>query len=81
MPDRRAGSGSAFRWAIAVAIVSRLGSAAPEAPIADAATAKAFHVSTTLPNLRQTAEQAEDDVVIRFGVEKGGPVGDFPRTP
>jgi hypothetical protein len=68
--------GSAFRWAVAVAIASGLGSAAPEAPIVDAATAKAFNTSLKGQNLRQTAEQTKDDVVVRRGVGVGDPVGE-----
>jgi hypothetical protein len=59
---------------LSIAIVTALtqlpvrGYAAPEAPIADAATAKAFNTNLIGQTLRQTAEQAKDDVVVRRGV-------------
>jgi hypothetical protein len=45
-------------------------------PIADAATAKAFNTSLTGQTLRQTAEQAKDDVVVRRGVGVEDPAGE-----
>jgi hypothetical protein len=74
-PELSFGTGSAtwrvLRWvsmAVAVAMVSGRGFAAPEAPVADSATAKVFNTSLLGPNLRLTAEQTKDDVVIRLGV-------------
>jgi hypothetical protein len=67
--NRRARA-SAFRWVdvvIAGAIVSAFGFAATRAPIPDAATAKVFNVHLGMPNIRQTAEQAKEDVVVRLG--------------
>ncbi len=64
--------------AIACALASGFGLAAPEAPVADAATAKFFDAHNLVPNLRRTAEQTKDDVVIRLGVaheDAAGQVG------
>ena len=57
-------------------MVSGFGVAASEAPIADSATAKVFNTSLVGPNLRQTAEEAKDDVVIRRGVGVEDPAGE-----
>jgi hypothetical protein len=69
----------AFRWvcvAAAGAVISGFGFGAPEAPIADTATAKAFNTSLVGPTLRQTAEEAKDDVVVRRGVGVEDPAGE-----
>jgi hypothetical protein len=69
----------ALRWvcvAVAGVMVSGFGFGAPEVPIADAATAKVFDTSLVGSNLRQTAEEAEDDVVIRRGVGVEDPAGE-----
>lgn len=67
----KSASANAFRWvfvAISGALASGFGFAAPAEPIADPATARAFNVRLLTPNLRETAAQAQDGVVIRLGV-------------
>src|SRR5580700_8176229 len=61
---------------IACTMVSTAGLAAPDTPIADAAAAKAFNTRIMGPILRQTAEQADDDVVVRRGVGVEDPAGE-----
>jgi hypothetical protein len=58
------------------ALVSGFGFAATGGPVADAAAAKVFNMRLLGPNLRHTAGQAGDDVVIRIGVGVEDPAGE-----